>query len=67
MVGKLANISDEETVKLIAKREDLKNKFIHLLQSNREFEYAITQGTGSMSRVKLRFAEIKKLIQGATQ
>jgi hypothetical protein len=59
----LAQLSDIEEEHLVMKKSILKEKFIYLMNNDREFEVSITQGTGSVSRVKRRFKTIAALIQ----
>lgn len=56
--------TDEELQILEQKKDDLKEAFMRLMREDSVFEKAVTQGTGSISRVKCRFREISKLIQG---
>ena len=56
--------TDEELQILEQKKDDLKEAFMRLMREDSVFEKAVTQGTGSISRVKCRFREIRKLIQG---
>ena len=55
--------SDEELALLEEKKEELKDSFLNLMQTNSVFDKAVTQGTGSIARVKCRFFEIKRLIR----
>lgn len=56
--------TDEELQILEQKKDDLKEAFMRLMREDSVFEKAVTQGTGSISRVKCRFREIRTLIQG---
>ena len=56
--------TDEELKRLEQKKDNLKGAFMRLMREDSVFEKAVTQGTGSISRVKCRFREIRKLIQG---
>lgn len=58
----LSRLSENELNILIAKKEDLKDRFIGLLNADDDFNKAITSGTGDKSRVKKRFMEINKII-----
>ena len=60
----LDNCTDKELCILKQKKDRLKEAFMRLMNENNKFEKAITQGTGSISRVKCRFKEIHNLIQG---
>lgn len=57
----LGLLSDEQ-LSLLVKRKDKLVKYFIRLMHNREFESAISQGTGSTARVKLRFNSIKNII-----
>jgi len=46
---------------LVDRREQLKEEFI-VLMNQREFDSAISQGTGDPNRVQLRFSAIERLI-----
>ncbi len=56
--------TDEGLQRLEQKKDVLKEAFMRLMREDSVFEKAVTQGTGSISRVKCRFREIRKLIQG---
>ncbi|WP_165177852.1 DUF262 domain-containing protein [Desulfovibrio sp. ZJ369] len=55
--------TDEELQRLERRKNSLKGAFMRLMCEDDVFEKAVTQGTGSISRVKCRFKEIRKLIQ----
>lgn len=57
----LGSLNDDEAKHLILSRKKLKEKFLFTMQDG-EFEKAITQGTGSVKRVRLRFKEINRII-----
>lgn len=59
----LNKCSPEEQACLLERRDALKDKFMNLMRENREFELAVTQGTGAISRVKLRFGKIRQIIE----
>lgn len=56
--------TDEELQILEQKKDDLKETFMRLMREDSVFEKSVTQGTGSISRVKCRFREIRDLIRG---
>ena len=60
----LNNLDDVQLKELKGKKEALVNGFIELMNSNSGFDDAISQGTGNVAKVDLRFSEISKLIQG---
>ena len=56
-------LSDESVELLIDRKDDLLEIFIEEMQSNKDFEAAISQGTGSKNKVKIRFSVVEKLIE----
>ena len=54
-------LSDVELLELAKRRSILQEKFIHLID-DRAFEQSISQGTGDIQKVRLRFAAIRKII-----
>jgi len=57
------NLLNEDQLKNLQRRKDtLTDKFIQLM-GNRDFESAISQGTGNIAKVHLRFSSIEKLLQ----
>lgn len=58
----LESLSDSEVTCLLERKDQLWNKFIHLM-GDRNFEQSVTQGTGDVKRVKLRFSSIQLLIK----
>lgn len=59
----LSKLTIDEVSILINRSQSLNEKFIHLLNSDEDFNKAITSGTGDKSRVRKRFAEINRIIQ----
>ena len=59
----LGGFDDDELKELKEKKRELVDSFIELMNSSSEFESAISQGTGNVKKVKLRFSKIKELIQ----
>ncbi|GAB6057285.1 DUF262 domain-containing protein [Desulfonatronum parangueonense] len=57
----LGQLTEKESDKLFEKKEMLKENFISLM-NNRDFDIAVTQGTGSVKRVRLRFKRIRDII-----
>jgi hypothetical protein len=54
---------DKEHWKILEQRSDtLCEKFISLMNSDKEFEASVSQGTGSVRKVRYRFAKISELI-----
>lgn len=53
--------TDDELARLVTRKEVLKDGFIELMHDS-EFDRAISQGTGDIKKVKLRFERIKRLI-----
>jgi len=58
----LTLLDEEQIRKLIKMKDYLIDKFIQLMH-DRDFESAISQGTGNIAKVKLRFSSIEKLLQ----
>lgn len=58
----LGNIRDEFADQLVIRKELLKKKFIYLMNNDNDFDLAISQGTGSISRVRYRFKQIENII-----
>jgi hypothetical protein len=59
----LSGLSGDQLEKLKQKKGKLVDGFIDLMNGSSEFDGAISQGTGNVAKVKLRFSEISKLIQ----
>ena len=59
----ISKLSDKEIEKIVKKQEDLKAAFMKLMY-DADFDRAISQGTGSVNRVKKRFQDIENLILG---
>jgi hypothetical protein len=55
-------LSDEDLSKLVDRRGATRAGFVRLMNESPEFELAISQGTGDVSKVRLRFSAIKRLI-----
>jgi len=59
----LNQLTDEQLKILQQKKDTLKQKFIDLMNNDRDFEDAISQGTGDIKKVDYRFRRIEKLLQ----
>lgn len=59
----LSSINDDQITELKQKKDKLIDGFIDLMNGSSGFDSAISQGTGNIAKVKLRFSEISKLIQ----
>ncbi|MCD6297255.1 MAG: DUF262 domain-containing protein, partial [Deltaproteobacteria bacterium] len=59
----LKGLNDYQLNELKQKKDKLVNGFIDLMNDSSGFDGAISQGTGGVAKVKLRFSEISKLIQ----
>jgi hypothetical protein len=57
----LASVTPAQVDILVQRRDQLLDGFIRLM-NERDFEQAITQGTGDVARVRLRFGKIAQLI-----
>jgi len=58
----LASLDDRQLEILFSKKEQVTDKFICLLNNDRDFDSAISQGTGKDAKVRKRFEDIKELI-----
>lgn len=59
----LGNLDAASIEKLLHKKDAVAGALIATLQQDREFEAAITQGTGDVRRVKKRFSTIEQMIR----
>ena len=59
----LSTLDDDQLKELKLKKEALVTGFIDLMNSSSEFDSAISQGTGNVAKVDLRFSKIVKLIK----
>ncbi len=59
----LSELSDEQVKKLAKQHKIVRRKFIDLLVNDRDFDKAISQGTGDVGKVRLRFSRISQLIE----
>lgn len=59
----LSALNDDQITELKQKKDKLIDGFIDLMNGSGGFDSAISQGTGNIAKVKLRFSEISKLIQ----
>lgn len=59
----LSHLNDAEIQSLIQRREQLNNGFIHLLNTDDDFNWVISSGTGSKESVRKRFEAINELIR----
>ena len=57
----LSQLSNEQLQRLIASKHTLIERFMNLM-NNREFDAAVSQGTGDINKVHRRFDSIKQLI-----
>jgi len=59
----LNKLTNEKVRLLYEEKKDLiLNKFIHLMNEDKEFVTAITQGTGGVKNVRIRFSSIERII-----
>ncbi|NOV01921.1 DUF262 domain-containing protein [Paenibacillus planticolens] len=58
----LGLLNDEQCEKVVNNRELIKEKFIELMK-DKDFDGAISQGTGDPRRVQYRFSKIERLIK----
>jgi hypothetical protein len=59
----LAEINEDRALKLIRNRESLKAEFLKLLQEKQEFSASISQATGNIAKIKLRFDTVRNLVK----
>lgn len=59
----LARCSPEEIDRLVAGREEARNRFMALLNEDPEFDNAISLSTGSSTRIRKRFTAIRDLVR----
>ncbi len=59
--------TDPEITRLVERRAQVQERFERLADENRDFEQALSQGTGDPSKVKLRFSAIDDLLRTAAQ
>jgi len=62
-LNKLNNEDPEFFLKIMNKKEMLKKRFIKLMNEDRVFEKAITQGTGERNKVRIRFDCIESILR----
>jgi hypothetical protein len=60
----LDGLSDAELALLIERRAQLWEAFAGLCQRDAKFVAAVSQGTGDVSKVKLRFGAVEDLVKG---
>jgi hypothetical protein len=58
----LARLAPQEIQRLSNQKKRLQHDFCELMSSDRDFESAISQGTGDPGKVRLRFGEIRTLV-----
>jgi hypothetical protein len=60
----LSSLDENQLKKLAEKRDELIERFIALMKDSKiEFDSAISQGTGNVAKVHLRFSKISELIK----
>lgn len=59
----LAKSTESEILSLVHRREELQERFVELMKSDREFDNSISFSTGTPARVKTRFQAINNLVQ----
>lgn len=60
----LDRLSDAELAAVVKSRDQVNCSFIRLMNNDREFESAISQGTGDLRKVHKRFSELEKILRG---
>jgi Protein of unknown function DUF262 len=61
----LDGCTDAQLTLLVENRQHLLSKYLNVFENNREFEQALSQGTGDPKKVRLRFAVIAALLEEA--
>ena len=59
----LARCTPEQIERLIERRGEVQDRFMTLLNTDQEFEKAISVSTGMSKRIRKRFAAIQELVQ----
>ena len=59
----LARCTPEQIERLIERRDEVQDRFMTLLNTDQEFEKAISVSTGMSQRIRKRFAAIQELVQ----
>jgi hypothetical protein len=59
----LGNLSEAQIENLVNKKGAVKTELMHLLQIDKDFEMAITQGTGDVRRVHKRFRSLENIFE----
>ncbi|MBL1175074.1 MAG: DUF262 domain-containing protein [Pantanalinema sp. GBBB05] len=59
----LSDLNEEQIHFLVDHKEELKEKFIYLMNKDQTFNGTISSGTGIANRVKYRFSKIKELLE----
>lgn len=62
----LASLSEAQIAKLVERKSEVRTAFIALM-GDKEFDKAISQGTGDIQKVKRRFEEIEKMLGGVAR
>lgn len=59
----LSHLQEQQIYNLKERKEDLIDRFIDIMDNDKEFMGSISQGTDSITKVKYRFRIIEQLIQ----
>ena len=59
----LARCSPEQIDRLVERRDEVRERFMALLNRDQEFDQAISSATGTPRRIRKRFAAIRDLVQ----
>jgi hypothetical protein len=63
----LSSLNDSQFQRLQERRLLIRSQFLNLMNHDRDFDNAISQGTGDVSKVQIRFSRIQHLIEGILQ
>lgn len=58
----LAEINDDRARKLIRNRESLTAEFLKLIKESQQFSASISQATGNIAKIRLRFETVRNLV-----
>jgi len=59
----LSKLNDEQAQNLIIKKDKVRNKFIEVMNLDKDFERAVSSATGDLRSVQKRFKTVKELIK----
>lgn len=63
----LSRLDDDDLKRVIERKQQVRERFIEVMSKDRDFDSAISQGTGDIRKVRLRFQIIEGLLQETLQ